>query len=118
MRRGPQSPQSANESQMKIKFFSIALLGCLPLAAAAQTADEIIKKVLDARGGADKIRAVQSERVTGRISAPQGIEGQFTVELKRPNKMHTEVFVEGQKIVRVYDGKSAGWVINPYMENK
>lgn len=85
---------------------------------AAQTTDEIIKKVIDARGGIDKIKAVQSERVTGELSAPQGIKGQFTVELKRPNKMHTEVLVEGQKIIRVYDGKSAGWVVNPYMENK
>jgi len=103
---------------MKIKLFFIALFCFLPMITAAQTTDEIIKKVIDARGGIDKIKAVQSERVTGELSAPQGIKGQFTVELKRPNKMHTEVLVEGQKIIRVYDGKSAGWVVNPYMENK
>src|SRR2546422_4371439 len=73
---------------MKIKFFSIALLGFLPLAAAAQTADEIVKKVLDARGGTDKIKAVLSQRVTGRVSFAPGMEGTFVVELKRPQKMH------------------------------
>src|SRR6266568_1260682 len=110
MRRGPQSPQFTNESQMKIKLFSIALLGLLPLAAGAQTADEIMKKVLDARGGADKIKAVLSQRVTGRVSFAPGMEGTFVVELKRPHKMHTEISVESQKIIRIYDGKGNGWV--------
>ena len=93
---------------MKIKFSSIALLGFLPLAAAAQTADEIVKKVLDARGGTDKIKAVLSQRVTGRVSFAPGMEGTFVVELKRPQKMHTEISVESQKIIRVYDGKGSG----------
>src|SRR6266566_2825266 len=103
---------------MKIKLFSIALLGFLPLAATAQTADEIVKKVLDARGGADKIKAVLSQRVTGRISFAPGMEGTFVVELKRPQKMHTEISVESQKIIRIYDGKGSGWVVNPFAENK
>jgi outer membrane lipoprotein-sorting protein len=114
------SPVAARvyESRMKIKIFVITLLCFLPRIASAQTADEIIKKTIEARGGADKIRAVQSERITGHVSAPQGIEGTFVVELKRPNRMHTEISIEGQKVIRVYDGKSAGWVINPFMENK
>ena len=103
---------------MKSKIFSILFLCSLPLAAAAQTADEIVKKALDARGGAGRIKTVQSERVSGRILFAPGVEGTFVVELKRPHKMHMEISVEGQKIVRVYDGKSAGWTINPFGENK
>ena len=103
---------------MKIKFFSIALLGFLPLAAPAQTADEIVKKVLDARGGADKIKTVLSQRVTGHVSFAPGMEGTFVVELKRPQKMHTEISVESQKIIRIYDGKGSGWVVNPFAESK
>jgi outer membrane lipoprotein-sorting protein len=90
----------------------------LPLAAAAQTADEIVKKVLDARGGVDKLKAVQSERITGRISFSRGVEGAFVVELKRPMKVHVEISLDGQQIIRVYDGKSSGWMINPFAENK
>jgi outer membrane lipoprotein-sorting protein len=86
--------------------------------AAAQTADEIVNKALAARGGAGKIKAVQSERVTGRITFAPGVEGAFAVELKRPHKMHTEITVEGQKIIRVYDGNTSGWIINPFAENK
>jgi outer membrane lipoprotein-sorting protein len=98
---------------MKIRILSITLLLFVPLAAAAQTADEIVKKALDARGGVDKLKAVRSERVTGRISFSREVEGSFVVELKRPLKMHVEISIEGQKVIRVYDGKSSGWMINP-----
>jgi hypothetical protein len=88
------------------------------MTAAAQTADEIVKKAIDARGGAAKIKAVQSERVTGRIVFAPGQEGAFVVELKRPLRMHMEISVEGQTIIRVFDGKSGGWMINPFDQNK
>ena len=103
---------------MKTNFLCFAILLLFPVAAGAQTADEIVNKALAARGGADKIKAVQSERVTGRISFPQGLEGSFVLELKRPQKMHIEISVEGQTVIRVYDGKSAGWMVNPFAENK
>src|SRR6266436_1481497 len=103
---------------MKTGILSITLLLFLPLAATAQTADEIVKKVLDARGGAEKIKSVQSERVSGHVSFSRGMEGTFVVELKRPLKMHVEISIEGQTIIRVYDGKSSGWTINPFLEDK
>src|SRR5207245_238515 len=103
---------------MKTKLLSIAGLLLLPLAASAQTAEEIVKKALDARGGVEKIKAVQTERVSGQVSFSRGMAGTFVVELKRPLKMHTEITVEGQKIIRVYDGKSSGWMINPFLGNK
>ena len=103
---------------MKPRLISITLLLFLPLSAAAQTADEIIKKVLDARGGVQKIKAVQSERVNGHVSFAQGMDGTFVVELKRPLKMRVEITVEGLQIIRAYDGKSSGWMVNPFVENK
>jgi outer membrane lipoprotein-sorting protein len=103
---------------MKSKTLLIAVLFLFPVAANAQTADEIVNKAVAARGGADKIKAVQSERVTGRIAFTGGLEGTFVLELKRPRKMHIEISVEGQKVIRVYDGKSAGWMVNPFAENK
>lgn len=103
---------------MKTRFLCITLLFLLPAGAAAQTADEIVKKALDARGGIEKIKAVQSERISGHVSFGQGAEGTFVVELKRPLKMHAEITIEGQKIIRVYDGKSSGWMVNPYLPSK
>jgi outer membrane lipoprotein-sorting protein len=103
---------------MKSKTLLIAVLFLFPVTAGAQTADEIVNKAVAARGGADKIKAVQSERITGRIIFTGGLEGTFVLELKRPRKMHIEISVEGQKVIRVYDGKSAGWMVNPFAENK
>jgi len=103
---------------MKTRLLSIAVLFLLPLTAAAQTAEEIVKKALEARGGVEKIKAVRSERVSGHVSLSQSMEGTFVVELKRPLKMHVEITIEGQKIIRVYDGKSSGWMVNPFLETK
>ncbi len=103
---------------MKSGLLFITLLLFLPRAASAQSADEIVKKALDARGGIEKIKAVQSERISGHVSFTQGMEGTFVVELKRPLKMHVEISVDGQKFIRIYDGKSSGWMINPFAETK
>lgn len=103
---------------MKIKLMFAALVCFLPLHLAAQTADEIIKKALEARGGGAKIKAIQSERITGQVSFSQGLQGTLVLELERPHKLYSEVAVEGQKVIRVYDGKSAGWTINPFSENQ
>lgn len=104
---------------MKTKLLLAIFLCLLPLRSLpAQTLDEIIKKSIDARGGIDKIRAVQSERINGRVSFSQGFEGTLVLELKRPHKLYSEIIVNGQKVLRVYDGKAAGWTVNPFSESQ
>ena len=98
---------------MKTKSASLAfLLVLLSPLAGAQTADEIVSKVFAARGGLDKVRAVNSERISGRIAFGE-ISGPFVVELKRPLKMHMQLTVQNMTMMRVYDGKS-GWANNPF----
>jgi outer membrane lipoprotein-sorting protein len=99
---------------MKLKVTYVTLFCLLPLAAAAQTPDYILDRAIAARGGLEKIRAVQAERISGHISFGADAEGPFVVELKRPRKMHMEFTVQGSTMVRVYDGKSAGWANNPF----
>jgi outer membrane lipoprotein-sorting protein len=101
----------------RLALVAIALFFCLPLALPAQTADDVINAYLKARGGVAKIKAVQTERVTGIITFAPGVEGPFFVERKRPLKMHMEITVNGQSLIRVYDGKSAGWIYNPFAPN-
>jgi hypothetical protein len=103
---------------MKIRSLYFAFLCLLPHSTLAQTADEIVKKNIVARGGIDKVKAVQSERVTGHISFAPGVEGPFLLEFKRPLKLHMEATIQGHSLIRVYDGKSAGWVVNPFDEDK
>jgi outer membrane lipoprotein-sorting protein len=103
---------------MRIKLLCFAIVSFLPWCAAAQTADEIVSKVLAARGGAARIKVVHSERISGTINFGAGGDGPFLVELERPGKMHIEVTVQGQTLIRSYDGKSTGWILNPFTENK
>lgn len=108
----------SNEPNLMNPTLRIVLLGLLlPLAASAQTAEEIVAKSIAARGGMDKIKAVQSQRISGTISFGPGAEGPFVIELKRPLKLHMEVTLGGQTLVRVYDGKGAGWTVNPFVED-
>jgi outer membrane lipoprotein-sorting protein len=102
---------------MKIKIALFALF-ILPLPGSAQTADEIVSKAIAARGGIAKIKAVHSQRISGTINFGPGAEGPFLVELKRPGKMHIEVTIQGQTLIRTYDGKSTGWIINPFSPTK
>jgi len=99
----------------KLAFLFLSVLLALPVA--AQSADDILAKYLAARGGLDKIKAVQSERVTGTISFGPGEEGPFVVERARTLKMHMEFNLNGQVIIRTYDGRSKGWTYNPFVPN-
>ena len=103
---------------MKMKAICFATL-CLaaycllPQLSSAQSLEEILPKVFAARGGLDKIRAVKSQRVSGRIAFGD-VSGPFVVELKRPLKMHMQLTVQNLTMVRVYDGKSGAWANNPF----
>jgi outer membrane lipoprotein-sorting protein len=99
---------------MNMKALGVAVLCLLPVTAAAQTATAIVAKVFAARGGLVKIRAVKSQRVTGTIAFGSEASGPFVVELKRPLKMHMQLTVQNLTMIRVYDGKSAGWANNPF----
>lgn len=101
----------------RLSLIALALLFSLPLALRAQTADDVINAYVKARGGLAKIKSVQTERVTGIITFAPGVEGPFFVERKRPLKMHMEITVNGQTLLRVYDGKSSGWIYNPFAPN-
>jgi outer membrane lipoprotein-sorting protein len=81
-------------------------------AAAAQTADELIAKNLEARGGLEKLQAVQSMRLTGTLTVGDS-SMPSVLEVKRPNKTRWEFTVNGQTAVQAYDGKEA-WAIAPF----
>jgi outer membrane lipoprotein-sorting protein len=82
------------------------------LSAQTPTADEIVAKNVEARGGLEKIKAVQSMRMTGTMRL--GDEGLPTLlEIKRPAKTRWEFTLEGQTAVQAYDGKTA-WMTMPF----
>lgn len=79
----------------------------------AQTADEIVARNLEAKGGGEKWKAVNSLRMTGTISV-QGKELPLTISSMRPNYMRHEMNLPDIRIVQAFDGKTA-WAINPML---
>jgi outer membrane lipoprotein-sorting protein len=89
----------------------VALLVAAP--AAAQTVDDIIARNLEAQGGIQKLKAVQTVRMTGRMTVGPGIEAPVTLELKRPNMMRMDFTIQGMTGSQAYDGKN-GWSLMPF----
>jgi outer membrane lipoprotein-sorting protein len=98
-------------------FAWLLVAGLAGAAVQAQTADEIINKNLEARGGKDKIKTVQAARMTGKMVMGQGMEAPFVMEVARPNKMRMEFTIQGMTGVQAFDGKS-GWSVMPFMGKK
>jgi outer membrane lipoprotein-sorting protein len=97
-------------------MFRKALPGLLVVAAlatpiAAQTVDEVIAKSTEARGGLEKLKAVQALRMTGRLTmGPMDLP--IAIEMKRPGLARLDITVQGTAAVQAYDGKTA-WGISP-----
>lgn len=91
-----------------------AAIAVISTSVSAQTVEDIVSKYVTARGGLDKIKAVKTERITGTISFGPDADGPFIVERLRPLKMHMEITLNGQTLIRTYDGKSSGWIYNPF----
>lgn len=74
------------------------------------TAREIISKLLEARGGADRVTAVTSLKQTGKIIDRNSNEYFLTASHKAPNRLRYEVSRQsgGLKSVFVFDGET-GW---------
>ena len=99
-----------------------ALFGLLAGAAlaaptAAQTVDEVIAKHVEARGGLDKIKAVQSMKMTGKMTVGPGIEAPISLEMKRPASVRLDITFQGNMGTQAYDGKT-GWGISPMSAKK
>ncbi len=97
--------------RIPLMFLALSLIALLshPLFAKPEaTIRDVISKLLDARGGAERIRAVGSLKLKGKIILEAGGEYPLTAYLKGPNKLRYEVGRISYNTLFVYDGK-AGW---------
>jgi outer membrane lipoprotein-sorting protein len=96
---------------MKLKLGMLMIVltsACRP--ATAQTVDDIVAKHVAARG-LDKLKAVQTLVLTGRLVGP-GMEAPVTIQLKRPYKYRLDMKLGGNQITDATDGKVA-WHAEP-----
>lgn len=100
----------------RIFFTALAVWAFIPVSAGAQSVDEIILKNIQAHGGVDKLKSVQSLRTTAKFS-----QGSFRAEVrqvnKRPEKVREEFIIQGLAQIQAYDGKT-GWQISPFSGRK
>jgi hypothetical protein len=90
------------------------MIHCLMAFMLAQSVDDIVARAIKARGGLERIKSEQTQRLTGKISLPAG-SGPLMVEMKRPGMMREDVTVNGKSQIRTTDGK-AGWGVGPLRE--
>ena len=79
----------------------------------SQTADELIAKNIQAKGGIDRIKAIKTLRMTGKFDGGDGFTAAVTQENERPNLVREVFALQGMKAVQAYDG-TTGWQIQPF----
>lgn len=100
----------------KIFLLAVVLLSAV-FSASAQNAEDVISKHIKAIGGREKLKSINTLKVTGSIDIGGGIQIPFTNYLARPEKMKIEATFQGMTQQIAIDGNS-GWQINPFMGSK
>ena len=83
----------------------------------AQTAEELVAKNIEAKGGMEKIKAIHSVKITGKLLVGDGITAASVQENERPNLVRENVSLQGMTAVTAYDG-TTGWQIQPFEGHK
>src|SRR5207302_4809258 len=114
MSKSSVATQSGGFMSKKLLLSLCAVL--LTASAFGQTVDELIEKNINARGGKDKLKAIQSMRPTGTMKMGP-MEAPLTIVKVRPSEMRMDFTIQGMTGTSAYDG-TTGWSLMPFMGNK
>jgi hypothetical protein len=92
---------------MRRAVMLLIMVLCLGLSAHSQTAEELINKNIEAKGGIEKIKAIKSMRMTGKLKGG-GFTGATGQDNLRPNLVRETLSLQGMTSVQAYDGARAG----------
>ena len=101
--------------KVRVRYFLIVspmVLVLLSGCPSPSPVDEILTDNLAARGGLDRIKALQSLRLTGVATASDGRVAKIVREVKRPGFFRLEFHSQGTTSVFANDGE-AGWMVAP-----
>jgi len=99
---------------------ALILLSCVlgvSVSARSQTADELVQKNIQAKGGMEKIQAIKSVRMTGKLRGGGGFTASVGQENQRPNLVRETISLQGMTAITAYDG-TTGWQIQPFGGHK
>jgi hypothetical protein len=86
---------------------------CFGVVSQSQTADELIAKNIQARGGIEKMKAIKTMRMTGKFEGGGGFTATVGQENQRPNLVRETFSLQGMTAVQAFDG-TTGWQIQPF----
>src|SRR6202140_1434910 len=82
------------------------------------SAEELVAKNIMAKGGIEKLHAIRSVRLTGKLVLNGGmLQLDYVALIKRPEFVRYEAKLQGLTQVQAFDGSQA-WQINPFMGRK
>ncbi len=102
---------------MRYAVIVLLAVSCFSIFARTQTADELVSKNIQAKGGIDKIKAIKTIRYSGKFDGGGGFSARVSQENMRPNLVRETFSLQGMTAVQAYDG-SAGWQIQPFQGHK
>ncbi len=102
---------------MRHAVIVLAVTTCLSVFSHGQSAEELVNKNIEAKGGIDKIKAIKSVRMTGKLNVGGGMVAASLQENERPNLIRETFTLQGMTAVTAYDG-STGWQIQPFGGHK
>ena len=110
---------------MNLRLIAFFVTGVTLISASAETQDqktptldELVTKNIEAKGGAEALRALQSLRSNGKLIVNEGqLQLEYAQTKKRPGEVRSELSLQGMTAVQAYDGKE-GWKISPFQGRK
>jgi hypothetical protein len=95
----------------------LVVTSCLSVFASAQTAEELVNKNIQAKGGLDKIKAAKTRLTVGKVKNARGRVAAFRQMNMRPDLVRQNLSLQGMTAVQAYDG-SVGWQTQPFRGRK
>ncbi len=98
---------------MRYALTVLVAVCCFGAFSHSQTADELIAKNIQARGGMEKMQAIKNYRITAKFEGGGGFTASVGQENQRPNLVRETFTLQGMTAVQAYDG-TTGWQIQPF----
>ncbi|HTA49971.1 MAG TPA: hypothetical protein VK930_10995 [Verrucomicrobiae bacterium] len=102
---------------MRCAAMVLVVSSCLSVFTCAQTADELVNKNIQAKGGLDKIKAAKTRMAVGKVKGARGRVAVFKQMNMRPDLVRQDLSIQGMTAVQAYDG-SVGWQTQPFRGRK
>ena len=101
-----------------MRLFAAVVLLAAASSAFAYTADELAAKNVAAKGGADKLAALHSLRLSGKVLVNgDTLQLGYVATVARPDSVRIEATLQGLTLFQAYDG-TQGWKINTFQGRK